>query len=330
MVASGVPTRNEDQHAGEIASFALELMEVISLFIIRHRPEEKLRLRIGVHSGPVCSGVVGRKMPRYCLFGDTVNTASRMESTGEDLKIHCSAPFKDILDRIKGYYLEDRGITSVKGKGDMSTFWLTGQDESTPARLRSLKKRGAYYLSNRSANSSTQDFDLLKPNCSRRGSHRRSGSYLDQASPGIRRLLDFTKKPANSLPMGSLKCAKPLAKIDPFSNDRRGKENTGGGFLSIPTVSQTGLISSPRYSSSRIASPSSSIHSKISISFVSEGQQLASLQKDEEAVDVVQKLLPKKRNLQFTLPPLPTNSPDFRRFSLDPCAESNHLDVPNI
>ena len=52
--------------------------------------------------------------------------------------------------------------------------------------------------------------------------------------------------------------------------------------------------------------------------------------KDEEAVDVVQKLLPKKRNLQFTLPPLPTNSPDFRRFSLDPCAESNHLDVPNI
>ena len=64
-------------------------------------------------------------------------------------RIHCSAPFKDILDRIKGYYLEDRGITSVKGKGDMSTFWLTGQDESTPARLRSLKKRGAYYLSNR-------------------------------------------------------------------------------------------------------------------------------------------------------------------------------------
>ena len=65
-----------------------------------------------------------------------------------------------------------------------------------------------YHYSFRSANSSTQDFDLLKPNCSRRGSHRRSGSYLDQASPGIRRLLDFTKKPANSLPMGSLKCAK--------------------------------------------------------------------------------------------------------------------------
>ena len=54
------------------------------------------------------------------------------------------------------------------------------------------------------------------------------------------------------------------------------------------------------------------------------------VQNAEEAVDVVQKLLPKKRNLQFTLPPLPTNSPDFRRFSLDPCAESNHLDVPNI
>lgn len=79
---SGLPIRNGIQHAGEIASMSLYLLDAIKQFTIRHRPMEKLQLRIGIHSGPVCAGVVGLKMPRYCLFGDTVNTASRMESTG--------------------------------------------------------------------------------------------------------------------------------------------------------------------------------------------------------------------------------------------------------
>lgn len=83
MVVSGLPKRNDDNHAGEIASMALHLLSEIQNFEIRHRTGERLKLRIGIHSGQCVAGVVGHKMPRYCLFGDTVNTASRMESSGE-------------------------------------------------------------------------------------------------------------------------------------------------------------------------------------------------------------------------------------------------------
>ena len=89
MVVSGLPLRTS-KHAGNIASMALHLLSEIQTFEIRHRPGERLNLRIGIHSGPCVAGVVGHKMPRYCLFGDTVNTASRMESTGEgEREISC-------------------------------------------------------------------------------------------------------------------------------------------------------------------------------------------------------------------------------------------------
>lgn len=103
MVVSGLPIRNGIIHAAEIASMSLHLLSAVSEFRIRHRPDDQLLLRIGIHSGPVCSGVVGLKMPRYCLFGDTVNTASRMESTGSPLKVHCSNTCKQLLEKLGGY-----------------------------------------------------------------------------------------------------------------------------------------------------------------------------------------------------------------------------------
>ncbi|GBM49755.1 Atrial natriuretic peptide receptor 2 [Araneus ventricosus] len=98
MVVSGLPIRNGGRHAGEIASLALRLREALETFEIRHRPNERLSLRIGINTGPCVAGVVGLKMPRYCLFGDTVNTASRMESSRQ------------------------------KGKGEMRTYWLLGKE----------------------------------------------------------------------------------------------------------------------------------------------------------------------------------------------------------
>ena len=72
MVVSGLLTRNGDLHAREIARLALALLNAVLNFRIRHRPDKQLLLRIGIHSGPCVTGVVGLKMPRFCLFGDTV------------------------------------------------------------------------------------------------------------------------------------------------------------------------------------------------------------------------------------------------------------------
>lgn len=117
MVVSGLPISNEDRHVGEIASMSLELLQAVRSHKISHRPNETLKLRIGVHTGPVVAGVVGLTMPRYCLFGDSVNTASRMESNGEALRIHISERTKLALDKLGGYIVENRGLISMKGKG---------------------------------------------------------------------------------------------------------------------------------------------------------------------------------------------------------------------
>ena len=118
MVVSGLP-RPTDKHAGNVASMALNLLSQSKKFDVgrfrKQKINETLQIRIGMHSGPVAAGVVGHAMPRYCLFGDTVNMASRMESNGEAGKIHISSQCNRELSIIGGYNTVERGWIDVKG-----------------------------------------------------------------------------------------------------------------------------------------------------------------------------------------------------------------------
>ncbi|XP_078506458.1 guanylyl cyclase C-like [Lissotriton helveticus] len=130
MVASGLPDRNGNRHTVDICRMALDILSFMGTFQLQHLPGLPVWIRIGIHSGPCAAGVVGIKMPRYCLFGDTVNTASRMESTGMPLRIHVSKSAIDILQRTEcQFQYELRGETYLKGKGLETTYWLTGEKD---------------------------------------------------------------------------------------------------------------------------------------------------------------------------------------------------------
>ncbi|XP_075734510.1 soluble guanylate cyclase 88E-like [Rhipicephalus microplus] len=125
MLVSGAPERRED-HAEQVCAAALEML---FSFQGKRQPfdEQGTFLRLGVHSGSVAAGVVGLKTLRYCLFGDTVNTAARMQTHGENGRIHISDSCQKLI-RKKGFVTELRGKIEVKGKGKMRTHWLLEGD----------------------------------------------------------------------------------------------------------------------------------------------------------------------------------------------------------
>ena len=125
MVAAGIPEPRAD-HPEAVADFALDLAMVVEQYSIKNN--QSTQMRIGINSGPVIAGVIGKWKFSYDVWGDCVNTAARMESHGMPGEIQLTQSTRDLLG--DNYIIEERGVIEVKGKGPMKTYFLKGKRKS--------------------------------------------------------------------------------------------------------------------------------------------------------------------------------------------------------
>jgi len=111
-----------------MASYAIRIREQLNY--VNEHSFNNFKIRIGINIGPIVAGVIGAKKPQYDIWGNAVNVASRMDSTGVIGKIQVTQEIEQIL-KPKGFQLSCRGLIPVKGKGEMLTYFLDGQGTNT-------------------------------------------------------------------------------------------------------------------------------------------------------------------------------------------------------
>lgn len=125
MAASGLNAATYDRegrsHIAALADYAMQLMEQMKY--INEHSFNNFQMKIGLNMGPVVAGVIGARKPQYDIWGNTVNVSSRMDSTGVPDRIQVTTDLYQVL-AAKGYVLECRGVVKVKGKGEMTTYFL--------------------------------------------------------------------------------------------------------------------------------------------------------------------------------------------------------------
>ncbi|KAJ3319025.1 hypothetical protein HDU76_000663 [Blyttiomyces sp. JEL0837] len=120
----GAPERVPD-HAERAVNFSIDVIEMVKTF--KTITNEPIQIRVGLNSGPITAGILGEENPHWCIVGDTVNTASRMESTSKAMMIHISESTYNLIKGKSGLNVSEVEVMNIKGKGTMNTYWVYGR-----------------------------------------------------------------------------------------------------------------------------------------------------------------------------------------------------------
>jgi class 3 adenylate cyclase len=135
IAATNLHTKQPESHAARMAAFSIGVLQAARRTLIDTEDTSRgcVHVRVGFHSGPLVADVVGKRNPKFCILGDTVNTASRMESTSVSGRIQCSERSAALIrQQSRDISLQPRGVIAIKGKGEMETVWILEKLTSLP------------------------------------------------------------------------------------------------------------------------------------------------------------------------------------------------------